>query len=72
MLLLSPQNLTGEVRTRWEKSRKELLRSVLRDPGASAQAKSLARRKLENLPLPEQQFVAYSAESVVEPTNGAR
>lgn len=71
MLRLSPQNLTGDVRSRWEKSRKELLRTVLRDPGSSAQAKNQARRKLEALPLPEQQFVAYPDESVVDSTNGA-
>lgn len=71
MFLLSPQHLTGETRTRWEKSRKELLRTVLRDPGSSSQAKSFARRKLDALPLPEQQFVAYPDESVVDSTNGA-
>lgn len=71
MLRLSPQHLQGEARNRWVKSRKELLRTVLRDPGSSSQAKLLARRKLVELPLPEQQFVAYPEASVVEPTNGA-
>ena len=72
MLLLSPQNLEGDQRSRWEKSRKELLRGVLRDPGSSPEAKKEAREKIVELPLAQRQFVGYPEESVVDSTNGAR
>ena len=71
MLRLSPQNLEGEQRSRWEKSRKELLRGVLRDPGSSPKAKKEARAKMVELPLSQRQFVGYPEESVVD-SIGAR
>ena len=46
---LSPKNMSKSVKVRWDKSRKDLFRSVLRDPGASKQAKIIARMKLESI-----------------------
>lgn len=62
---LSPNNLSGDVLARWYKSRKEILRAVLRDPGASSAVKADAREKLRQASLQGQQFVAYPEEGRV-------
>lgn len=71
MTQLSPKDLVGETRTRWTQARKELFRGVLRDPGASTQAKVLARQKISEAQVLPPHFVDYPPETSVEPMNGA-
>ena len=47
MKYLSTQSLSPEKRARWVKAVERTYRPVLRDPGASDEAKERARKKLE-------------------------
>ena len=48
MKVVSAVTLSGDVRDRWVKARKEMYRGVLRDPRSSEHSKRVAREKLKS------------------------
>lgn len=53
MRSVSAMDLLGDQHRRFTKNRREIYRSVLRDPRATEQAKAQAREKLEALKAPK-------------------
>lgn len=47
MKSVSAKDLTGDVHRRWAQQRRELYRSLLRDPRASEATKAQAKKKIE-------------------------